>query len=348
MQFQNIFKKIWIVTLLSFSSNINHVNHVMVESFHVIASKTALKTLQQTKYIQGLHYAQGNLFYGTDTGKVCCISRDNQAKLEQKWTRKISSRNVQRISGNDESLLISCDSECGEVGRTVVCDLEEGNVVDCAIWGDTTAYETLTEKNEWIRVNVYGHIMSKVLHRDEAFSVKYRIPIHNMDFISAATIHKKKLYAVTMSGKLFIINLDKFDIMSWHSLHFDIPTCIHVVSHSNSNVEFLFVGNRNGMIHFAQMNEGKVTSHTQKQIRDPGSDAIVTQIGSNHHGVFISFDDSNIVGIEMLSFRELLSVNTNTPSYTNIDAFCLSPLGLFYADNEHKQIRLEIIDPRRH
>lgn len=311
-------------------------------SFMIVTPRVS-RTLKQSKYIQGLHYGDGNLYFGTNCGRVCCIERDDNAKLEEKWINTFSSRNIQKISGTDDSLLISCDSVDGEMSRTVICDAKTGNVLDDMFWKDTTIYETLTDKNEWIRVNAYGEVMVKTATRENDFQVKYRMPIHNMDFISTATIYKRKLYAVTMSGKLFVINIDDFDLTLWHRLHIEIPTCIHVMNHPQTHAEFLYIGNHEGIVHFTQIVDGKMSQHTQKHVHN----AVATQIDSNYQGVFVSFDDSQIVALEIMSFRELFSVRTNNPCYINIDSFCLSPRGIFYPDNINKKIELENIDRHR-
>lgn len=326
------------LVILLFVINMSHIDHVV--SF---MTPSLSKALMKPKYLQGLFYGQGNLFFGTSTGRICCISRDDNAKLTNKWIQHISTRNIRKISGNDDLLVVTCDSENGLTTPTVVCDQETGDIIDHTSWTDTTVFETITDKYEWIRVNAVGDVMVKILNWEDDFKIKYRLPMSSMDFVSAVTLHKKKLYVVTMSGKVIVLNLDKYEISLWHNLHFDIPTCIHVVSHANSDAEFLYVGNRVGMVHFTQIVDNKMTSHTQKQLHT----AVVTQIDSNYQGVFISFDDSKIVGIETMSFRELYSVNTNTSLYTNIDSFCLSPRGLIFVDSSKQKIRLEAIERRK-
>lgn len=296
-----------------------------------------------SKYIQGLHYTNGNLFYGTNEGNLCCITRNDNAKLQQKWFRPISSRNIQRIKGNDKSLLITCDSVYGEAGRSVVCDMDSGHVMDNHVWKDTTIFETLTDSNEWIRVNAQGEMVTKVLHRETEFTLKYRIPMSSMDFVTCATIHNDRLYAITMNGKMFVVNLERLEIETWHAIHLQLPTCIHVVSphgtNGPTNSVFVYVANQSGTVYFTQITEGHTMSHTMKQVHH----AVATQIDSNHQGVFISFGDSHIVGLEMLSFRQLYSIKTENPCYTNVDSFCLSPRGLFFIDNRKNEIRMETI-----
>lgn len=290
-----------------------------------------------TKYIQGIHYSNGDLFFGTDNGNICCLSRNSNADLSRKWVQTVSTRNVQRIDGNRDNLLITCDSERGEAGRSVICDIQSGKHVDTHIWQDTTVYETLTDDNEWMRLNSYGELMTKVLHRDNEFTVKYRIPISSLDFVSCAKIHKKRLYAVTLSGKLCVIHLEKLEIETWQKLNIVIPTCIHVANPSNSDALFMFIANLEGSVHFSQMINGKITSYTEKHVHN----SVATQIGSNYQGVYISFEDSYIAGFEILSFREMFSFKTHNPSYKNVDSFCLSPRGLFYVDNVNNEIRME-------
>lgn len=317
-----------------------------------LLTRTDNAVLRNAKYVQGIDYRRGHLVFGTDDGHVCCmVNAHPRRRLLEKWTTQVSMRNLRRISGNDDYVLVTCDPiDSDEVSRTVVCDLETGGIRDTKVWTDTTVFESLTSENEWVRLNVYGELMTKLLHRDDEFTRRLGLPLRNSDFVTAATIHKNKLYVITMDAKLFIVSLENFNMVAYHSLHIDVPTCIHVIHHpstAHTNVEFLFVGNYQGMIHFAQLNDDKITSQTHKRMRETDHDAIVTQIRSNHHGVFASFDSAEITGIEMMSFRELFRIKTPSPTFINVDAFCVSPMGLFYIDNDKREIRLETLQPHR-
>lgn len=296
-----------------------------------------------TKYIQGLHYTNGHLFYGTNEGQLYSIRKDDKTKLHQKWFQKISSRNIQRIRSNGKLLLITCDSVGGEAGSSVVCDVTSSRILERKLWKDTTVYETLTDNNEWIRVNARGHVESKQALDVAPFSLHYRIPMSSMDFLTCATIHKNRLYATTMQGKLVVVDLIRKTIVTWHSIHMDLSTCIHVASppasSDASNSVFVYIANQQGYVYFTQITGGIVTSHTMKSVHS----SFATQIDSNQQGVFVSFGDSHIVSLEMMSFREQYSVKTGNPSFTNIDSFCLSPRGLFYVDNKKNEICMETL-----
>jgi hypothetical protein len=91
------------------------------------------------------------------------------------------------------------------------------------------------------------------------------------------------------------------------------------------NTIFVYIGNAVGDVYFIQITEEKCISHSQKKVHD----ASVTQIESNSRGVFFSFDDCTIKGMEMLTMQEFFSKRIHGTLYHHTDNFCLSPRGLF-------------------
>lgn len=296
------------------------------------------------KYIQGIEFGNGNLFYGTNDGKIVCVGRD-EAKLRHRWSVPITSRSIHRIQTTHKYLLASCDTvRRNETGRSVLCDIQTGSVLDVVSWADTTMFEAVTFGNEWIRVNMRGDILGKAFPRDGPFSLKLRLPLGSSDYVLCGTMYKEKLYLMTMNGNLWVVNIEPgvpCEVLNRYATRFQFATTIHVTEPLRSeNSAFVYVGNQDGDVYFTQLTEGECVSHTQRRLHP----SVVTQIESNSCGLFIAFQDSTIVAMEIISFREVMRVHGNAHFYPNVDAFSLSPRGIFYISDNERCIRVKSLE----
>lgn len=308
-----------------------------VESFH---QNTVIKPYPPVpKYIQGLEFGNGHLFYGTNDGKVVCIGRHEQqsSHLIHRWSVPVASRNIRRIQTTQKYLLASCDPEDVQAtGKSVLCDLKSGQPLEAVTWTDTTVYEGMSLSQEWMRVNARGDIYSKQCPRDADFQWRLRIPLSSHDQIVCGTLFNDHLYLMTLSGNLWVVEHGS-KIVGRHRTKFPLATTIHVTRPLRSdNSVFVYVGNQQGEVYFTQITDDACISYTQKRLHD----CVVTQMDCNTRGLFVAFEDSTIVGMEILSFRETMRIKGNSHFYTNVDAFSLSPRGLFYISDNDTRIRM--------
>lgn len=317
------------------------------DAFHIKTSQR----LWHVKYLQGLHYSDGRLYYGTNDGSVVCLTRNEKGTFQQMWRSYVSKRNIRKIKSTQDHMLVSCDpimvsgiEDVCETGRTLLCELESGNVVDSQVWHDTTVYETITEHaGEWVRCNVRGDIFVKSIKAtvDTDICHRGRIPLRTGDFLSSAFVYEQKLYAISVVGEFFVMSLKDMKVQLRDNIHFKTSTSMHVLEPykgRDRNTIFVYIGNASGEIYFIQITEEKCISHSQKKVHDAG----VTQIESNSCGVFFSFDDSTIKGMEALTMQEFFSKRVEGTLYHQTDSFCLSPRGLFSICNS-KDIEMTIL-----
>lgn len=316
-----------------------------VDAYHHHPPISVIKPYPPTpKYIQGLEFGNGHLFYGTNDGNLVCLGRTDNSKLLYRWTMPIATRNIRKIQTNQKYILASCDTETVDAtGRSVLCDIKSGHVLDSMRWRDTTVFEGITFSHEWIRVNAEGCISSKFVHRDQAFSCRLRLPLGHHDYIVCGTLHCDRLYLMTLSGNLWIVDMEQqqghgeFKIVDRYKTKFQLATTIHVTRPLRSdNSVFVYVGNQEGEVYFTQITDRQAISETRKKLHS----SVITQMESNMKGIFVAFQDSTIVSMEIMSFRETMRVSGDAHFYTNTDSFSLSPRGLFYISDNETRIRM--------
>lgn len=322
---------------------LSHLLTTVVAYHHHHASVSIIKPYPpRPKYIQGLEFGNGNLFYGTDDGRIVCLAKTDSAMLLHRWSVPVTTRNIRKIQTNQKYILASCDTESVDAtGRSVICDLKSGHILDSIKWRDTTVFEGITFSHEWVRVNAEGDIQSKRVHHDEGFTCRLKLPIGCFDHAVCATLHCDRLYVMTIGGRLWVVDLEQttgeYKVINRYKTKFPLATTLHVTRPLRSeNSVFVYAGNQQGDIYFTQITEDQSISETRKTLHS----SVVTQIESNSRGLFVAFQDSTIVSMEIMSFRETMRVCGDAHFYTNADSFSLSPRGLFYISDNETQIRV--------
>jgi len=297
------------------------------------------------KYIQGVHYNAGSLYFGTNRGEIVCVRKDDTYNLYRKWMNVVTKRGIRKIKSTSKYVLVDCDANSfDETGRTVLCSIDDGKIVDQQIWRDSTVFEHIVKENEWVRCSYDGTVVSKMLNQEDEFVMKCRIPLMTSDYVTTSVIYDGKMYLVTLNGFLWIIDMNDFKIINRYQLNFYMASSMTVDRlHSTSSSVFIYIGNQKGNIYFINMKDDTIICHTEKVIHN----GVVTHILSNRKDVFVAYHDKEIFQFDMLSFDPIHRMKMNTESYANIDSLSLSPRGLFFiSDNERELMLYPLVEKK--
>lgn len=320
-------------------TNIKNIVVMMMTMLSFVSSYIRINpSLPSIKYIQGIHYNSGSLYLGTNDGYMACVTKNDDYKLYRKWISPVSRRNIRKISSSLNYLLVECDAtNVEETGKTVLCSIEDGTVLDQQSWRDTTILEKMVNNKEWIRCAYDGTIVSKIFNHDDDFKVRCRLPLLSSDYITAATIYEDCMYMITLNGYLWVLDVNSFKIINRYQLNFYLASSIEVVKiYPESSSVFIYIGNQEGSIQFLNIKDGKIISQTNKHVMD----GVVTKILSNKKDVFVGFQSSEIFQFDIISFDEITRMKTNHEFYSNVDSISLSSNGLFTISDNEKEILL--------
>jgi outer membrane protein assembly factor BamB len=298
------------------------VTNTIVHSFYTIKSDLPIK------YIQGLHFKNGNLYYGSNNGYITSVARKN-SDVVTKWYKKISNRNIKSIdSFDDKHLLIDCDAtHFEETSRTFICSEEDGNIIDSCSWKDTTIVQGIYKTN-WLRCNVNGSIECKDILNDNQFKMVCKVPIIDGDYISCGVVKYDMLYTMSLNGKLTIIDIESFKIIWTQNTKFKLSTCINVNDSFGRNTSFIYIGNQKGEIYFLQLTDNKIISTNTNTLHN----IPMLHIYMHPLGPICYFMDSTLQGLKFISFELFLHMQLQK----NNNQFALSKQGLFTIQNENE------------
>ena len=300
-----------------------HTILITIDSLYVI------KPTQPIKYIQGLHFNSGHLYYGTNNGYVVSVTRkDND--VVTKWYQKISTRNIKSIDSFDKQLLIDCDAtNYEETSRTFICS-DEGDVIDSCSWKDTTIVQGISQKN-WVRCNTKGFIESKDIFNENIFKHRYKIPLLGEDYLTCGVVKNDMLYTMSIDGQFTIVDTQTFKIVWRQFTRFKLSTCINTYEPLGQNSSFTYIGNRKGEIYFIQLTDGNKISSTMKQLHNVPMTNIYIM---NGHGPLCYFIDSTIQGLKFISFESFINMKLDENNSPN--SFALSSQGIFTIKNQNE------------
>lgn len=303
---------------------------MLSQSFYVI------KPDYNVKYIQGLHYNNGDLFYGTNTGHIVSVTRKDDGVVT-KWFNKLSNRNIKSIESFNKKLLVDCDAtHIEETSRTFICSEEDGNVMDSCSWKDTTVVQGLYD-SIWLRCNTMGMVESKHIFTENTFINRCQLKLKEGDYLTCGIVKKNRLYTMSLNGQLTIIDTDTFKVIWKQNTDFKLSTCINIYEKFGNNSSFIYIGNQIGEIFFIQLTDDNKISSTRKILNT----VAITNIHMHPHGPVFSFADATIQGLKFLSFDSFLEMNLGNHNrkgedipYMYQNYFTLSKQGLFTVQNQ--------------
>ncbi len=306
------------------------VMNTIVQSFYTIKSDLPIK------YIQGIHFKNGHLYYGSNNGYITSITRKD-SDVTTEWYKKISNRNVKSIdSFNDEHLLIDCDATCfEETSRTFICSSKDGSILDSCSWKDTSIIQGIY-KSTWIRCNVKGMVECKDILNEDKFKMVCNIRLMNSDYLTCGVVRNNMLYTMSLNGKLTIIDIESFKIIWTQNTKFKLSTCINVNDSFGRNTNFIYIGNQKGEIYFLQLTDNNIISTTTNTLHN------IPMLNIDMHplGPICYFTDSTLQGLKFVSFELFVHMQLQK---NNNNQFAISKQGLFTIQNENEIVLYNLI-----
>jgi hypothetical protein len=303
----------------------------LILQFVSTLSLYVIRPSQPIKYIQGLHFNQGHLYYGTNNGYVISVTRQDDTVIT-KWHNKLSNRNIRSINSFNKQLVINCDAtHPDETSRTFICS-KDGDVMDSTSWEDTTIVEGIYE-SMWVRCNTKGYVSSKTIMDENIFPIRLEIPLCENDYLTCGVVQKNMLYTMSLNGFFTIIDLRTFTIVWEQHTQYRLSTCINVHEPFGHDTKFIYIGNQKGEVYFLQFkeNENKKISSTVKKLYDN----IVTNIYIHPTGPIFYFKDATIKGFQFVSFDSFLDMKLDD-NYSFQNTFTISNHGLFSIKNKNE------------
>jgi hypothetical protein len=314
-----------------FSIALSTLGDSTVEAF---ARQLPLHTTKP-KYMQGMVFSDGALFYGTNRGEVAKISPSltRHGEIIDEWCVKISSRTIKSIDEfSDSSLFVTSDTVNvnDETSRTYVIDKTSGQVLQSMSWNDTTLAQYVY-KNTWYRCNVMGDMYFQ--SSTFPFKVKRSFCLPSDGTLQCGFFLHDKFFTLSLGGTLDMYNIHTFEHLVRHETSFSCPTALFVQKPAHlTDTYFVYAGDVHGKLYFGQMNQKILTQHAVRNVVTPGRGAI-THISGNSRGPVLSFSDSSLVAVESMSYQIYFDVLTK--SFLSQERVCSSHANTFFIMNEN-------------
>ena len=135
------------------------------------------------------------------------------------------------------------------------------------------------------------------------------------------------------------MDIEKKTIETKTFVDFKLSTCMEIhIPYQNSNTIFVYAGNNEGQLFFAQFKNEQLMFQNKKHIHS----SIMMDIIINSKGLFLAFLDSQLIGLEQMNFTPFMNIKTNALFQLNTDCLTTSFRGIFYIIHK-KQIKLQTL-----
>jgi len=293
------------------------------------------------KYLQGIYFNQGNLYYGTNNGFVHCVTKnhDESNNYVDLWKRKLGKRNIKKINeGNHDHLIIESDSHNEKYyGHSFIVDKKNGNCIWKKDWEDSTIYECITNDDHYCRFNKKGEIFIFSINKKSQNEMKRKIRIAKIEHIVSIKYYENEFYIITNKGRLLIVTRN-FHIKKIHEFNMPFVTCMTIFRNHNNDSLYVYLGDVNGNLNIFKITHDKIIS---SQHYNMDMDSVMTNIFINFKTIFTCYGNGIILGHDKKTLLPVFNVTNENNFYSDIHHIYTSTVNIFIC--EHNYIKLYTI-----
>lgn len=288
------------------------------------------------KYLQGIYFNQGNLYYGTNNGFVHCVTKNDDEKSPNYvdlWKTQLGKRNIKKINnGNHNHLIIESDSHDGKYnGHSYIVNKQNGHCIWKKDWSDSTIYECITDDNCYCRFNKKGEIFTFPIEKKSQNAIKKKIRIAKTEYIVSIHYYENEFYIMTNKGRLLIITRN-FNIKKIHELNVTFVSCMTLLKNHNNQSLYVYLGDVNGHLNIFQITNDKIIS---SQHYNMNVHSVLTNIYLNFKTIFTCYANGIILGHDKKNFMPVFNITNENNFYSDIHSIYTSTVNIFICENNY-------------